>query len=204
MKIRVREAAGGRGGRPPAVGSCRSLARAGPDGVVVACAVARIARFRDAAAICGGPSEPCFRDTRCGTNTDPWGSLGCDAGGLKAVARSMPTSGAVDLVAEKLNLDFFETPTGWKFFGNLMDSKCMFGGKDYTPFICGEESFGTGSNHVREKDGMWAVLAWLQVCDTRGKVLPQFSVLPLIVHYIPGRRVDANHSNTYRCILCLS
>ena len=86
-----------------------------------------------------------------------------DAGGLKAVARSMPTSGAVDLVAEKLNLDFFETPTGWKFFGNLMDSKCMFGGKDYTPFICGEESFGTGSNHVREKDGMWAVLAWMQI-----------------------------------------
>jgi len=84
-------------------------------------------------------------------------------GGLKAVARSMPTSGAVDLVAKDLNLDFFETPTGWKFFGNLMDSKCVFKGKDYTPFICGEESFGTGSDHVREKDGIWAVLAWLNI-----------------------------------------
>lgn len=84
-------------------------------------------------------------------------------GGLKAVARSMPTSGAVDLVAKDLNLDFFETPTGWKFFGNLMDSKVAFGGKDYTPFICGEESFGTGSDHVREKDGIWAVLAWLNI-----------------------------------------
>lgn len=84
-------------------------------------------------------------------------------GGLKAVARSMPTSGAVDLVAKDLNLDFFETPTGWKFFGNLMDSKVIFKGKDYTPFICGEESFGTGSDHVREKDGIWAVLAWLNI-----------------------------------------
>ncbi|KAL7539659.1 hypothetical protein ACHAXR_009487 [Thalassiosira sp. AJA248-18] len=84
-------------------------------------------------------------------------------GGIKAVARSMPTSGAVDLVAKDLNLDFFETPTGWKFFGNLMDSKVVFKGKDYTPFVCGEESFGTGSDHVREKDGIWAVLAWLNI-----------------------------------------
>lgn len=84
-------------------------------------------------------------------------------GGLKGVARSMPTSGAVDLVAKDLNLSLFETPTGWKFFGNLMDSKELFGGIDYTPFVCGEESFGTGSNHVREKDGIWAVLAWLQI-----------------------------------------
>ena len=84
-------------------------------------------------------------------------------GGLKAVARSMPTSGAVDLVAKDLNLALFETPTGWKFFGNLMDSKDLFGGVDYTPFICGEESFGTGSNHIREKDGIWAVLAWLNI-----------------------------------------
>ena len=84
-------------------------------------------------------------------------------GGLKAVARSMPTSGAVDRVAEALNLALFETPTGWKFFGNLMDSKALFGGVDYTPFLCGEESFGTGSDHVREKDGLWAVLAWLSV-----------------------------------------
>lgn len=84
-------------------------------------------------------------------------------GGLKGVARSMPTSGAVDLVAKDLNFDLFETPTGWKYFGNLMDSKALYGGKDYTPFICGEESFGTGSNHVREKDGIWAVLAWLSI-----------------------------------------
>lgn len=84
-------------------------------------------------------------------------------GGLKGVARSMPTSGAVDLVAKDLNFDLFETPTGWKYFGNLMDSKAIFGGTDYTPFICGEESFGTGSDHVREKDGIWAVLAWLSI-----------------------------------------
>jgi len=84
-------------------------------------------------------------------------------GGLKGVARSMPTSGAVDLVAKDLNFDLFETPTGWKYFGNLMDSKALYGGKDYTPFICGEESFGTGSDHVREKDGIWAVLAWLSI-----------------------------------------
>jgi len=84
-------------------------------------------------------------------------------GGLKGVARSMPTSGAVDRVAADLNFDLFETPTGWKYFGNLMDSKDLYDGTDYTPFICGEESFGTGSNHVREKDGIWAVLAWLQV-----------------------------------------
>merc|ERR1719297_563413 len=84
-------------------------------------------------------------------------------GGLKGVARSMPTSGAVDLVAKDLNYDLFETPTGWKYFGNLMDSKVIFKGKDYTPFICGEESFGTGSDHVREKDGLWAVLAWLSI-----------------------------------------
>jgi len=84
-------------------------------------------------------------------------------GGLKGVARSMPTSGAVDLVARDLNYDLFETPTGWKYFGNLMDSKDIYKGKDYTPFICGEESFGTGSNHVREKDGIWAVLAWLSI-----------------------------------------
>jgi len=84
-------------------------------------------------------------------------------GGLKGVARSMPTSGAVDLVAKDLNFDLFETPTGWKYFGNLMDSKDIYGGTDYTPFICGEESFGTGSNHIREKDGVWAVLAWLSI-----------------------------------------
>merc|ERR1712228_1010924 len=86
-------------------------------------------------------------------------------GGLKGCARSMPTSGAVDLVAKKKGIECFEVPTGWKFFGNLMDSGTSYfpGKKTYTPFICGEESFGTGSDHVREKDGMWAVLAWLQI-----------------------------------------
>jgi len=84
-------------------------------------------------------------------------------GGLRSVARSMPTSGAVDLVAQRLNLNLFEVPTGWKYFGNVMDSKVTYGGQNYNPMMCGEESFGTGSNHVREKDGMWAVLAWLSV-----------------------------------------
>ncbi len=71
------------------------------------------------------------------------------------VARSMPTSMAVDCVAKELNIPCYETPTGWKFFGNLLDSEKIT--------ICGEESFGTGSNHVREKDGLWAVLFWLQI-----------------------------------------
>jgi phosphoglucomutase len=91
-------------------------------------------------------------------------------GGLKGVARSMPTSLAVDLVAKEKGIPCFETPTGWKFFGNLMDSgdeKYFPGKPTYTPFLCGEESFGTGSDHVREKDGMWAVLAWLQILASR-------------------------------------
>jgi len=85
--------------------------------------------------------------------------------GLKGCARSMPTSCALDLVAKKLGIPYFEVPTGWKFFGNLMDSgtAAFPNGPTYTPFICGEESFGTGGDHVREKDGMWAVLAWLQI-----------------------------------------
>jgi phosphoglucomutase len=76
-------------------------------------------------------------------------------GGLAGVARSMPTSTAVDRVADKLGVRCFETPTGWKFFGNLLDAGLCT--------ICGEESFGTGSNHVREKDGLWAVLSWLSI-----------------------------------------
>jgi phosphoglucomutase len=85
--------------------------------------------------------------------------------GLKACARSMPTSGALDIVATAKGYECFEVPTGWKFFGNLMDSgtNAFPTKKKYTPFICGEESFGTGADHVREKDGMWAVLAWLQI-----------------------------------------
>lgn len=83
------------------------------------------------------------------------------SGGLKGVARSMPTSAALDVVAKALNLKFFEVPTGWKFFGNLMDAgQCS---------VCGEESFGTGSDHVREKDGIWAVLAWLSILAQKNK-----------------------------------
>ncbi|MGJ3253802.1 MAG: alpha-D-glucose phosphate-specific phosphoglucomutase [Elainellaceae cyanobacterium] len=78
---------------------------------------------------------------------------------LAGVARSMPTSQAVDRVAANLGIDCYETPTGWKFFGNLLDA-----GK---ATLCGEESFGTGSNHVREKDGLWAVLFWLNILAAR-------------------------------------
>ena len=81
------------------------------------------------------------------------------AAGLSGVARSMPTSGAVDRVAEAMGLDCYETPTGWKFFGNLMDAGRVA--------LCGEESFGTGSDHVREKDGLWAVLMWLNILAVR-------------------------------------
>eukprot|EP01065_Artemidia_motanka_P007505 TRINITY_DN1373_c0_g2_i1.p1 TRINITY_DN1373_c0_g2~~TRINITY_DN1373_c0_g2_i1.p1 ORF type:complete len:627 (+),score=179.98 TRINITY_DN1373_c0_g2_i1:68-1948(+) len=87
------------------------------------------------------------------------------AEGLQGCARSMPTSGAIDRVAQAKRLAFFEVPTGWKFFGNLMDSGSSYfpSGPNYCPFLCGEESFGTGSSHIREKDGLWAVLAWLQI-----------------------------------------
>jgi phosphoglucomutase len=77
------------------------------------------------------------------------------ASGLTGIARSMPTSQAADRVAEKLGIEAHETPTGWKFFGNLLDAN--------RATLCGEESFGTGSNHIREKDGLWAVLFWLNV-----------------------------------------
>jgi len=75
--------------------------------------------------------------------------------GLRGVARSMPTSQALDRVARAMGIDCYETPTGWKFFGNLLDAKKIT--------LCGEESFGTGSDHVREKDGLWAVLFWLNL-----------------------------------------
>ncbi|MXN52306.1 alpha-D-glucose phosphate-specific phosphoglucomutase [Shinella sp. AETb1-6] len=81
------------------------------------------------------------------------------AQGLAGIARSMPTSGAADRVAEKLGIGLYETPTGWKFFGNLLDAGLAT--------ICGEESAGTGSNHVREKDGLWAVLLWLNILAVR-------------------------------------
>ncbi|PAV19792.1 phosphoglucomutase [Pyrrhoderma noxium] len=85
-------------------------------------------------------------------------------GGIKGLARSMPTSGAIDYVAKKKNLEYFEVPTGWKFFGNLMDAGRLS--------ICGEESFGTGSDHIREKDGIWAIVAWLNILAAANKKSP--------------------------------
>jgi phosphoglucomutase len=83
------------------------------------------------------------------------------SGGLAGVARSMPTSRAADRVARKLGVNLFETPTGWKFFANLLDAGLIT--------LCGEESAGTGSSHVREKDGLWAVLLWLNILAATGK-----------------------------------
>jgi phosphoglucomutase len=81
--------------------------------------------------------------------------------GLKGVARSMPTSSAVDRVAHELGLTCYEVPTGWKYFGNLMDAQLVS--------LCGEESYGTGGDHIREKDGVWAVLFWLNLVAAAGK-----------------------------------
>ena len=87
------------------------------------------------------------------------------ASGLSGVARSMPTSRAVDRVAEAQGIECYETPTGWKFFGNLLDAKKIT--------LCGEESFGSGSNHVREKDGLWAVLFWLNLIAVKRQSVEQ-------------------------------
>ena len=87
------------------------------------------------------------------------------AAGIKGIARSMPTSTAADRVAEALGIKCFETPTGWKYFGNLMDAGMVS--------LCGEESYGTGSDHVREKDGLWAVLFWLNLLAATGKPVEQ-------------------------------
>ena len=83
------------------------------------------------------------------------------ASGITGAARSMPTSGALDMVTKALKLGTYETPTGWKFFGNLLDAGRIH--------ICGEESFGTGSSHCREKDGFWAVLCWLQILAAKNR-----------------------------------
>jgi phosphoglucomutase len=85
------------------------------------------------------------------------------APGLAGVARSMPTSGAVDRVAAAKGIACFETPTGWKFFGNLLDAGRIT--------LCGEESAGTGSDHIREKDGLWAVLMWLNIIAVTGQTV---------------------------------
>jgi phosphoglucomutase len=94
----------------------------------------------------------------------------------------MPTSGAVDRVAAKLNISCYETPTGWKFFGNLMDADRVT--------LCGEESFGTGSNHVREKDGLWAVLCWLNILAVKQCSVEQLAK----AHWAEyGRNVYSRH-----------
>lgn len=104
------------------------------------------------------------------------------AKGLSGVARSMPTSAASDRVAEKLRIECFETPTGWKFFGNLLDAG--------RATLCGEESAGTGSNHVREKDGLWAVLLWLNILAIRRE-----SVADVLAHHwsLYGRDYYSRH-----------
>jgi phosphoglucomutase len=102
--------------------------------------------------------------------------------GLAGVARSMPTSQAADRVAKQLGIPCYETPTGWKFFGNLLDAKKVT--------LCGEESFGTGSNHVREKDGLWAVLFWLNILAVTKK-----SVAELVTNHWQeyGRNYYSRH-----------
>jgi phosphoglucomutase len=107
-----------------------------------------------------------------------------DAGGIAGIARSMPTSAAADRVAQKLGVPCFETPTGWKFFGNLMDAGKVT--------LCGEESFGTGSSHVREKDGLWAVLFWLNILAKRRQSMEQI----LADHWaVFGRNVYSRHDH---------
>jgi phosphoglucomutase len=104
------------------------------------------------------------------------------ANGISGVARSMPTSQAVDRVADALGLECYETPTGWKFFGNLLDANRIT--------LCGEESFGTGSDHVREKDGLWAVLFWLNLLAIR-----QESVAEIVQQH--WRRFGRNYYTRY-------
>ncbi len=104
------------------------------------------------------------------------------SGGIAGVARSMPTSAAVDKVAQSLDIPCYETPTGWKFFGNLMDAGKVT--------LCGEESFGTGSSHVREKDGLWAVLLWLNILAIKRQSVEQI----VMRHWLQfGRNVYSRH-----------
>lgn len=104
------------------------------------------------------------------------------AAGIAGVARSMPTSAAVDKVAQSLDIPCYETPTGWKFFGNLMDAGKVT--------LCGEESFGTGSDHVREKDGLWAVLFWLNILAIKRQSVEQ----TIKRHWLQfGRNVYSRH-----------
>mmetsp|Transcript_25761 Transcript_25761/g.56679 ORF Transcript_25761/g.56679 Transcript_25761/m.56679 type:complete len:646 (-) Transcript_25761:1667-3604(-) len=113
------------------------------------------------------------------------------AGGPKGVARSMPSSAALDVVAEALDIPYFNTPTGWKFFGNLMGSKEQFDKTDYTPFLCGEESFGTGTDHIREKDGLWAMLAWISILIDANKDVAEGSP------FVQVKDIVMNHWTKY-------
>ena len=129
--------------------------------------------YRFGAACDGDGDRNMIMGTRCFVNpSDSLAVLTANAtlapgygDGLAGVARSMPTSAAADVVAKDLGLPCFETPTGWKFFGNLLDAGRIT--------LCGEESFGTGSDHIREKDGLWAVLFWLQILARRREPVSQ-------------------------------
>ena len=129
--------------------------------------------YRFGAACDGDGDRNMILGTRCFVNpSDSLAVLTANAtlapgygDGLAGVARSMPTSAAADVVAKALGLPCFETPTGWKFFGNLLDAGRIT--------LCGEESFGTGSDHIREKDGLWAVLFWLQILARRREPVSQ-------------------------------
>lgn len=110
--------------------------------------------------------------------------------GLVGLARSMPTASSLDRVAKELDIPMYETPTGWKFFSNLMDAGLLS--------ICGEESFGTGSTHVREKDGLWAVLCWLSILATKNRDTPigeLFTVKDILLEHwrIYGRTYALRH-----------
>ncbi|MEB3276610.1 MAG: alpha-D-glucose phosphate-specific phosphoglucomutase [Cyanobacteriota bacterium] len=130
-------------------------------------------RYRFGAACDGDGDRNMILGTRCFVNpSDSLAVLTANAtlapgyaAGLAGVARSMPTSAAADVVAKELGLPCFETPTGWKFFGNLLDAGRIT--------LCGEESFGTGSDHIREKDGLWAVLFWLNILAKRREPVSQ-------------------------------
>jgi phosphoglucomutase len=100
----------------------------------------------------------------------------------------MPTAGAVDRVAAAMGMSMFEVPTGWKYFGNLMDAGRLS--------LCGEESFGTGSDHIREKDGLWAALAWLQILAEKKKSVEEV----VREHWLKyGRNVFTRYINFLVC-----
>jgi phosphoglucomutase len=116
--------------------------------------------------------------------------------GITGIARSMPTSQAADIVAKELGVPCFETPTGWKFFGNLLDANRVT--------LCGEESYGTSSNHVREKDGLWAVLFWLNLLAVRGQTVTEILAdhwRRFGRHYYSRHDYEALDSNTANAMI---